>query len=57
MVCRELLKQLEMKQKSRHENLFGISLGTLGASLLKNMSSGKRVNKGVARASKGNIGA
>lgn len=46
-----------MKQKSRHENLFGISLGTLGASLLKKMSSGKRVNKGVARASKGNIGA
>ena len=52
-----LLKQLEMKPKSRYENLFVISLGTLGASLLKNMSSGKRVNKGAARASKGNVGA
>ena len=61
---KELLKQLTMKQKKQKGGFLGMLLGTLGASLLGNMLTGKGVlrasygnkeGKGVLRADYGNI--
>ena len=47
---KELLKQLKMKQKKKKGGFLSMLLGTLGASLLVNLLTGK----GIVRASTGN---
>ena len=55
---KELLKQLKMRQRNKR-GFLGMLLGTLGASLLENMSPGKGMlraghGRGMLRADYGN---
>ena len=55
-----LVKQSKMKQKKQEVGFFGMLLGTIGASLLRNSLGSKRVKakileKGVMRAGEGTI--